>query len=70
LPAWSELARGSKMNFTDRRKLAHSSLRQFGGLTVTLIQEPLSKTRIRSKGKKTSTGGAEKIPKPFAQTKL
>ena len=58
------------MSFTDRRKLAHSSLKQFGGLTVTLMQEPLSKTRIRPKSKNTSTGGAKKITKPLSQTKL
>jgi len=58
------------MTFTDRRKLAHSSLKQFGGLTVTLIQEPLSKTRMRPKGKNASTGGAKRITKPLFQTKL
>ena len=58
------------MSFTDRRKLAHSSLKQFGGLTVTLIQEPLSKTRMLPKSKNTSTGGAKKITKPLSQTKL
>jgi len=64
LAAWSELARGSNMSFTDRRKLAHSSLKQFGGLTVTLIQEPLNKTRIRPKGKNASTGSAKKSQSP------
>jgi len=36
--AWLELAKGSKICSTDRQKLAHSSLKQFGGLTVLQIK--------------------------------
>jgi len=56
-----ELATGSKICSTDRQKLAHSSLKQFGGLTVTPIQEPVSKTRMRPKGKPPSTGKHSKF---------
>jgi len=48
-------------DFTDRQKLAHSSLKQFGGLTVTPIQEPVSKTRMHPKGKSPSTGWYGKL---------
>jgi hypothetical protein len=33
-----ELATGLKIGSTDRQKLGHSSLKQFGGLTVTPIK--------------------------------
>jgi len=38
LVAKLELATGSKISSTDRQKLGHSSLKQFGGLTVPQIR--------------------------------
>jgi hypothetical protein len=38
LVAMLELATVSKIGSTDRQKLGHSSLKQFGGLTVPPIQ--------------------------------